>query len=402
VPSNPEAKIRNNEQAVFTLLHNEIDPLQASYVEYFGQLYVAEVNRRILQRITQQGQNQASVVHDEVVAAHDSALAVQTALNNGDLEAAKQHQKELDEHLRAVELGVGASVAVIRGVEQTMGEPSQQDDSQAVLDKLNVIRDSANALNAVLGRGDKDQQTEAASAVESQLAELDATLTEFRQIQPAVIVSPFRSEAKGIANVDLDITNFYAPAVLALLLQHVAVTFGALSIVGERQTGTVELFRVSPISPGEVLVGKYASYMVFGGVLAVMLTLLIQYALGVPMLGNWLNYALAVALVVFASLGIGFVISLLSQTDSQAVQLAMLVLLASVFFSGFFMALYLFWPAVQVISWMLPVTYGIQLLQSIMLRGATPNFTYLGGLLAIGLSLFIVAWFQMNRLMARR
>ena len=120
------------------------------------------------------------------------------------------------------------------------------------------------------------------------------------------------------------------------------------------------------------------------------------------MLGNWINYALVVALVLFASLGIGFVISLLSQTDSQAVQLAMLVLLASVFFSGFFMALYLFWPAVRVVSWMLPVTYGIQLLQGIMLRGTTPSFTYLGGLLAIGLSLFIVAWFQMNRLMARR
>jgi ABC-2 type transport system permease protein len=402
VPSNPEATIRNNEQAVFTLLHNEIDPLQASYVQYFGQLYVAEVNRRILQRITQQGQNQASVVRDEVVAAYDSARAVQTALNNDDLEAARQHQKDLDQHLRAVELGVGASVAVIRGVEQTMGEPSQEDDSQAVLDKLNAIRDTTNALNAVLGGGDKAQQTEAASAVETQLAELDATLTEFRQIQPAVIVSPFRSEAQGIANVDLDITNFFAPAVLALLLQHVAITFGALSIVGERQTGTVELFRVSPISPGEVLVGKYASYMVFGGVLTVLLTLLIQYALGVPMLGNWLYYALAVILVLFASLGIGFVISLLSQTDSQAVQLAMLVLLASVFFSGFFMALYLFWPAVQVISWMLPVTYGIQLLQGIMLRGAAPNLTYLGGLLVIGLSLFIVAWFQMNRLMARR
>ena len=108
--------------------------------------------------------------------------------------------------------------------------------------------------------------------------------------------------------------------------------------------------------------------------MATILTLLVQYALGVPMLGNWLNYALVVALVLFASLGIGFVISLLSKTDSQAVQLAMLVLLASVFFSGFFMALYLFWPAVQVVSWML----------------------------VIGLGLFIVAWFQMNGMMARR
>ncbi|MEO6623488.1 MAG: ABC transporter permease [Burkholderiaceae bacterium] len=403
VPSEPEKKIRNSEQAVFTLLHNEIDPLQAGYVQYFGQLYVAEVNRRILQRITQEGQTRASVVHDEVMAAHDSVKAVQAALASGDTEAAKQHQKELDEHLRAVELGVGASVAVIRGVEQTMGQPdAQQDDSQAVLDKLNAIRTATNALNAVLAGGDPAEQATAAAEAETELSDLDATLAEFREIQPAVIVSPFRSESKSIANIELDITSFFAPAVLALLLQHVAITFGALSIVGERLTGTVELFRVSPISPGEVLLGKYLSYMLFGGILAVALTLLVQFALGVPMLGSWLYYAAVVALVLFASLGIGFVISLMSQTDSQAVQLAMLVLLASVFFSGFFMALYLFWPAVRVISWMLPVTYGIQLLQGIMLRGTTPNFTFLGGLFAIGLGLFIVAWFQMNRLMARR
>src|SRR6185436_16890695 len=146
----------------------------------------------------------------------------------------------------------------------------------------------------------------------TQLADLDATLTEFRQIQPAVIVSPFKSEAKSVAGLALSVTSFFAPAVLALLLQHVAITFGALSIVGERQTGTVELFRVSPISPAEVLVGKYTSYMIFGGILATVLTLLVQYALGVPMLGNWLYYVLAVALVLFASLGIGFVISMLS------------------------------------------------------------------------------------------
>jgi ABC-2 type transport system permease protein len=402
VPSEPAKTIRNNQQAVFTLLHNEIDPLQESYVAYFGQLYVAEVNRRILQRITQQGQSQATVVHDEVIAARESLKGVQEALDKGDTEAAKQHQQELDEHLRAVEVGVGASVAVIRGVEQTMGQPAEQDDSQAVLDKLNAIRTTTNALNAVLSGDDKQQQAETATALETQLAEMDATLSEFREIQPGVIVSPFRSEAKGIAGVTLDITDFFAPAVLALLLQHVAITFGALSIVGERQTGTVELFRVSPISPAEVLVGKYASYMLFGGILALILTLLVQFALGVPMLGNWIYYAVVVALVLFASLGVGFVISLLSQTDSQAVQLAMLVLLASVFFSGFFMALYLFWPVVRIVSWALPVTYGIQLLQSIMLRGAAPNFTYMGGLLAIGLSLFIVAWFLLNRLMARR
>jgi ABC-type polysaccharide/polyol phosphate export permease len=80
----------------------------------------------------------------------------------------------------------------------------------------------------------------------------------------------------------------------------------------------------------------------------------------------------------------------------------MLVLLASVFFSGIFTALYLLIPAVRGLAWALPVTYGIQLLQSVMLRGALPEWRLLGGLLLIGLVLFVIAWLLTQRLMARR
>jgi ABC-2 type transport system permease protein len=173
-------------------------------------------------------------------------------------------------------------------------------------------------------------------------------------------------------------------------------------MVGERQTGTVELFRVSPVSPGEVLIGKYVSYLLFGGCVAAILTLLLKFVLGVPMLGSWFSFAAVVLLVLFASLSIGFVISLMSQSASQAVQFGMLLLLGSVLFSGFFIALYLFAPPVRAMAYLLPVTYGIQLLQSVMLRGAAPNITLMAGLLLIGLVLFIVAWFQTARLMARR
>ena len=140
-----------------------------------------------------------------------------------------------------------------------------------------------------------------------ELGELETTLAEFTSISPSVIVSPFRSEAQSVANLTPDITAFFAPGVLVLLLQHIAVTFGALSVVRERQIGTVELFRVAPISPGEVLVGKYLSYLIFGGLLAAVLTLLLRYALGVPMLGNWWHYVLVIGLILLASLGIGLV-----------------------------------------------------------------------------------------------
>jgi ABC-2 type transport system permease protein len=105
-----------------------------------------------------------------------------------------------------------------------------------------------------------------------------------------------------------------------------------------------------------------------------------------------------IAALLFTSLGIGFFISIISQTDTQAVQYSMITLLASVFFSGFIMSLNTLWEPVRVISWMLPNTYGTFLLRDIALRGIAPDWTLLGALAAIGLFLVLVSWRLMKRL----
>lgn len=195
--------------------------------------------------------------------------------------------------------------------------------------------------------------------------------------------------------------EYFAPAVIVLLLQHLAVTFAALSLVRERRSGVMELFRVSPLSALETMVGKYLSYLAFGGVLAAGLTALVILALRVPMLGDWPTYALALAAVLFAALGLGFLISLISQTDSQAVQLTMLVLLSSVFFSGFIMSLDMLASAVRVFSWLIPATYGIRLLQDAMLRGHLTQPFLLLGLIGMGAALFVGTWLLLRRQMAQ-
>ena len=207
--------------------------------------------------------------------------------------------------------------------------------------------------------------------------------------------------AKGVAIIQPRLTDYFAPGVIVLLLQHLAVTFAALSIVRDRRLGTMELFRVSPASSAEILVGKYLSYLLFGGLLATILSMLVVFGLQVPMLGDWLSYGLVIAALLFACLGIGFVISLAAQTESQAIQYVMIVLLASVFFSGFFLSLRLLWDGVRVVSWGLPATSGIILLQDIMLRGGPPNPVLLGGLAALGVSLFLIAFNLLRRAMAR-
>jgi ABC-2 type transport system permease protein len=173
-----------------------------------------------------------------------------------------------------------------------------------------------------------------------------------------------------------------------------------LSVVRDRRSGAMELFRVSPLAAAEMLVGKYLSYFLFAGVLAAILTAILVYLLKVPMLDFWQNYALAVAVLIFTSLGAGFVISLMSNTTTQAVQYSMLLLLTSVFFTGFFLRLESLLAPVRLISWLLPATYGIQLLQNIMLRGRGVDVGMISALAAIGVFLMIVAWTQLRKVMA--
>lgn len=109
---------------------------------------------------------------------------------------------------------------------------------------------------------------------------------------------------------------------------------------------------------------------------------------------------MALAALIFASLTIGFTISLVSESDSQAVQYSMIVLLASVFFSGLIIRLESLLEPVRAVSWALPATYGIQMLQTIMLRGQSPEPLLLGGLGLIGVMFLFAALILAQRRLA--
>jgi ABC-2 type transport system permease protein len=163
----------------------------------------------------------------------------------------------------------------------------------------------------------------------------------------------------------------------------------------------MELFRVAPLTALETLLGKFVSYMVFEIILAGIITVLAVTLLNIPMLGFWQDYGAAVVIVIFTSLALGFLISLISQTDTQAVQYSMLVLLASIFFSGFFLDLRLMWEPIRVVAWSIPATYGIRMLQDIMLRGELSAPLIFFGLSAIGIGLFLLDWLLLRRQMQR-
>jgi ABC-2 type transport system permease protein len=395
-PGDSVNTFKANQQAIFTLYYHEIDPVQVSYINYLGWLYVGSVNQQVLYSFVVQGQKDAVALQTNLQDAHQNVSAMRQAIQSGDETLAQQKQQALAGNVDTFSQAVGASLGLLDLLQQTNGTSTgNPDPAQNTVTDLNQNTSQLSSSTA-----SKEERLAHLDKVDKDLTTLDGKLTEFQSIDPIIIVSPFRSETKSVANLQPTNLDFFAPAVLALLLQHLAITFAALSIVRERYVGTMELFRVSPTSAAEALFGKYISYLLFGGVIAAILSALLVFALHVPMLGNWWHFTLVIAAVLFTSLGIGFAISIVSQTDSQAVQYSMIVLLASVFFSGFIMSLDMLWAPVRIISWLLPTTYGTLLLRDIALRGINPDWALLGGLIAFGVALMLVSWGLMRRLIA--
>ncbi|MGH8944273.1 MAG: ABC transporter permease, partial [Acidimicrobiia bacterium] len=188
-----------------------------------------------------------------------------------------------------------------------------------------LARLSVDQINQEVLTGVVEQARTELSQTDGPLAD---ALEDVPDIDPSLLVSPFTVETSPVTEQPPSQAAYYAPGVLILLVQHLALTFAALSLVRERQLGMTEMFRVSPLTVREAMSGKYLSFLVLGMALASGLTLTMPL-LGIEVQGPLWSFALIVALVIFASLGLGFALSGLANTDSQAVQYSMVVLLVS-------------------------------------------------------------------------
>jgi ABC-2 type transport system permease protein len=222
----------------------------------------------------------------------------------------------------------------------------------------------------------------------------------FELISPELVASPTKAEIVNIAPSTPGAVAFYGPAVLALILQHLAITLIALSLVRERTTGLMEVFRVAPVSPAELMAGKVVAYGIIGGTIAAVTVALLIKAFAVPFLGDPLVLMAAIGALVVASLGLGLAVAVVSDSERQVVQLSLLLLLASVFFSGFVLSVDEFEPAVQALANALPVTHGIRLVGDLMLRGDTAGDIFdWACLAAITAVTMIGAWLLLRRSM---
>ncbi len=385
LPDDPLTTVRNGERAVFDIAHRQLDPFEGATISLLARTTIDRVNRRLLEEVVAEGQLRSEDLIPVLDSAAESATALRSAVESGAAEDVALQQSELDEALvAAAEMGaLMADLGVGLGGQDGSTFAAQIDDARQRIDSL------------PLGDDAHEARLQEAEELERTMVDLAALAGDLQRIDPAVLVSPFGVDAGVVGAVDIDLTDFYAPAVIALMLQHLAITFAALSVVRERTFGTTELFGVAPLRIGETLAGKYLGYAVIAGVVGGALSIIMLGVFAVPVVGGIGAYAGVLALTLAASLGIGFVISTLVTSDTQAVNIAMIMLLLSIFFSGFFIDLVRLAPEVQVVSRLLPITYAIEGLRSVMFTDAgVPEQTWaaLGG---GSIVLLVVAWAMM-------
>jgi ABC-2 type transport system permease protein len=234
-------------------------------------------------------------------------------------------------------------------------------------------------------------------AEEGQTYALSAGAADAAAIPPSVVAAPTKAEIHNIAPSQPGVVQFFGTAVLALVLQHMAVTLIALSVIRERTSGLFELFRVSPIRTGELVVGKVFAFGLLSAAIAGLTLALLILGFDVPMLGDAGSLAGVALLLIAASLGLGLLIAAVSDSERQAIQLALLLLLASVFFSGFVLGTDQFSEPVRSLTALLPVTNGIRLIGDVMLRGGTDSIEAVQALIAEVVVYTGIAWLIIRR-----
>ncbi|HWC69194.1 MAG TPA: ABC transporter permease [Acidimicrobiales bacterium] len=393
-PDDPLGTVLEGEQATITVLHNRIDPIELTAIDFASRLAVDNINSSVLAGIVNGGQELSAPVSDLVSAGADAALQVDEAVAAGDQDTASAALDELRARVSDLDRALGGTGELTRQFEGDEGPLADEANQvrETVAELESTVRDARRALD--------DGETPDLSRARALLETVGTEFDRLTNVPPEVLVRPFESDVDSAVSGSRTITDFYAPAAIVLLLQQFGVAFGALTFVRERQLGIEDLFRAAPLRAAETLIGKYLGYLLLGGAVAAVLTAMVVTALDVPMTGSWGEVAIVLALTLFASVGLGFVISLVSRDDTQAVQFTMITLLASLFFSGFFLSLTQLAEPARIISWLLPATFGMELLRDVMLRGQELDLTVTIGLAGYGVAAFIFALLGTRRRLA--
>jgi ABC-2 type transport system permease protein len=177
-------------------------------------------------------------------------------------------------------------------------------------------------------------------------------------VRPVVLYNP------GMQSI-----NFMIPGLLGLILQFQTLLLTAFAVVRERERGTLEQLVVTPVKPWELMLGKILPFVVVAFANVFVASAIGRFWFGVDFAGSFVLLLGLAGLFVLSSLGLGLLISTVSQTQAQAMQLALFVMLPSIILSGFVFPREGMPHPIRDLGLLIPLTYFLQILRGIILKG---------------------------------
>ena len=181
---------------------------------------------------------------------------------------------------------------------------------------------------------------------------------------------PIEVRTRVLYNPDLLSSYNMVPGLIAMILMMTTTNLTSAAIVKERERGTMEQLIVTPIRSWELVIAKIAPYVIvsMGNVIVILIVGTLWF--GVPIRGSLLLFLTLTGLYVLPNLGLGLLISTVARNQQQAQMMVMPVMLPSMMLSGFFIPIAALPAALQVVSSLLPLTYFLFIVRSIVVKGA--------------------------------
>lgn len=200
---------------------------------------------------------------------------------------------------------------------------------------------------------------------------------------------PFETEI--LYNPGLRSANSMIPGLVGVVMVFIATIMTAMGVVRERERGTLEQLMVTPLSSTELMVGKIAPYVAISLIDLLIVVVAGVFIFDVPFAGNPFLLAGLSFIFLVACLGIGLLVSTVSQTQQQAMQLAVFTLLPQILISGFIFPLAAIPWGVRWIAYLVPLTYFLPICRGIFVKDLGMADLWPYALILLGYAIAVVA-----------
>lgn len=197
-------------------------------------------------------------------------------------------------------------------------------------------------------------------------------------------------------NENLESRNFYVPGVIAILVMLITLMLTSMAVVREKEVGTMEQIMVTPITSAEFILGKSLPFALIGFADVIVITLIGVFWFKVPIRGDLVLLFLATALYLMTTLGIGLLISTVSQTQQQAMMSTFFFYFPAVLLSGFMFPIANMPQIIQWLTMLNPLRYFLIIIRGIFLKGVGLSVLW-PQMLALAIMGVLTLWAAMQR-----